>query len=742
MIITNDQNRPVFLPHILAWRDRIANDLWSLTFLDSQGREQCCWRASDLAAKARAIAARLERETAPGEPVLLVFQPGVDFLAGFMGCLWSGRLATPINPPRRNRLIERLVAVATDSGARVALTAADLLGAVDEWRHSSERLGDLRWIAVETLPEEPDLAPAATAADDIAFIQYTSGSTALPKGVMVSHANLIEDMARMEAVWGLDSRATMVSWLPAFHDLGLIFGLLQPLYSGCAAVQMAPNTFLQKPALWLSAVSRYGGTHSAAPSFAYDLCCRRIASEDRVDLSSLVMTMNAAEPINPAVMDRFTEEFQPFGFRREAFAPAYGLAESTLAVTANRTGAAPVVRCFDVDALKAGRVVVLADGAAAGRAMPGSGRPLAGVPIAIVDPETRRRCRPDRIGEIWVGGPTVARGYWRRPEETGATFGATIDGEDSAGPFLRTGDLGTLLDGELFVTGRIKDLIILGGTNFYPHDIERVAQHAHDALRRDNGAAFSIVDDSDGGREQVVLVQELERTRRADDPAPIFQAIVEAVWQSLELAVSRIVLVSPGTVLRTSSGKIQRLANRRAYLDGALSVIAQWQGQTAPALRPVPASERDPIRSDHDPAAIAAAAKRGARPARAERLEHFSTWSENALTVEATALAVWLTGWLADRLNLPAATLDADRGFAEMGLDSIGSTELAFALGDRIGADLPETIAYDYPTIARLVAHVAALGRPAPPPVAPVPAPARPGTDLDDLLTAIERGEA
>jgi len=696
-----------FLPHILHGRAHDPDDRWSFTFLDSQGAERCQWRAAQLASRARAVAAYLMSATRRGEPVLLVFQPGADFFAAFMGCLWSGRLATPINPPRRNRLIERLAAVAADSAARVALTSADLLESTREWRRESEQLGALDWMAVDALQDDPAMVPEAVGAHDVAFLQYTSGSTALPKGVRVSHGNLIEDLARMQGAWALSPDSTMVSWLPAFHDLGLIFGLLQPLYSGCASVQMAPNAFLQNPALWLEAVSRYRGTHSAAPSFAYDLCSRRIAPQDRasLDLGSLAMTMNAAEPINPAVMERFIEDFQPCGFRREAFAPAYGLAESTLAVTANPVGEAPVLRWFDVQALGAGSVSIVDGHATQARLMPGSGRPLPDVDIAIVDPETFRRCAPGRVGEIWVGGPTIAGGYWQRPEETAATFGVRIEGEAHAGPFLRTGDLGVLVDGELFVTGRIKDLIILGGANFYPHDIERAAQNAHQALRRDNGAAFFLEAEPDGdGREQVVLVQELERSRRNDDTTPIFQAIVEAVWQDLEVALSRVVLVAPGSVLRTSSGKIQRLANRQAYLDGKLPVIAQWERRAA-ALRPAAAS---------------------AAPDQA-------------------ALASWVAAWLAERLDLPVAAIEASHGFAEMGLDSLGSTELAVALGRRIGADLPDTIAFDHPTIARLVRHIAQLQPAVCAPASATPASAAPlaaGSDLDDLLSSIERGEA
>ncbi|MBF6618108.1 MAG: aminotransferase class III-fold pyridoxal phosphate-dependent enzyme [Candidimonas sp.] len=665
---------PFFLPHILDQRARSPGDGWWYAFLDSQGKEQCRWMAPELAARARAIAARLMRDTQPGEPVLLVFPAGADFLAAFMGCLWSGRLATPINPPRRNRLIERLVAVATDSGARVALTSEALLGATDEWRVSNEHLGALSWVAIDDLPDQEDLMPADIRAEDTAFLQYTSGSTAMPKGVRVSHGNLLDDLQRMGDVWGLQEKSVMVSWLPAFHDLGLIFGLLQPLYSGCGSVQMAPNTFLQKPLLWLQAMSRFGGTHSAAPSFAYDLCSRRIAVEERagLDLSTMVMTMNAAEPINPAVMDQFVEQFAEYGFKREAFAPAYGLAESTLAVTANPVGQLPVLRYFDTDALADGRVLVVDEAGPATRLMPGSGRALPDVPIAIVDPETLQRCPPDQVGEVWVGGPTIATGYWRRAEESAAAFGATIAQEPEAGGFLRTGDLGAMVDGELFITGRIKDLIILAGANLYPQDIEWVAQRSHAALRRDNGAAFYLEPAASGrGREQVVLVQELERSQRGTAPEPIFAAITQAVWQELEISLSRILLVPPGTVLRTSSGKIQRMANKRAYLAGELTAIAQWEAQ-APVVAEAAASE--------------AAADQG--------LDHHS-------------LRAWLVDWLSQRLNLPAADLQADRGFAELGLDSLASTELAFALEQRLRVPVPETAAYDYPTLARLLAHFA-----------------------------------
>jgi acyl carrier protein len=335
------------------------------------------------------------------------------------------------------------------------------------------------------------------------------------------------------------------------------------------------------------------------------------------------------------------------------------------------------------------------DGAARRTAIAGSGRPLADVTIAIVDPETGRHQPADRVGEIWLGGPTIARGYWRRPEESAATFGVRIAGEDDPIGYLRTGDLGAMIDGELCVTGRIKDLIILSGANHYPQDIERAAQAAHPALRADSGAAFSIA--GDHGAEQVVLVQELERTQRRTDPEPVFSAISTAVWQMLELQVSRIVLVEPGAVLRTSSGKIQRAANRQAWRDGALPVIADWRV----ARQAVPETTRSPPPGD------------------------------------AAALQRWLCEWLSRRLELPLADVRVDRGVGELGLTSVDAVELAGALGAHLGRKLPQTLAFDHPTISAMVAH---LCKPPTAPAAPPPPSPPPGSggDLEELLSMIE----
>ncbi len=699
-----DLTNATTLAQVLARRASGTDPNWSITFLDSTGNEADRWSLGDLETRTRTIAARLGAATAPGDPVLLVFQPGLEFFAGFLACQWSGRLAVPINPPRRNRLLGRLESVVRDCGAKVGLNGPGLLDSVSQWQSTSPVLADIEWHDVDRLDEVLAGQPHDAQPDDVAFIQYTSGSTSQPKGVKVSNRNLMDDMARMADVWAITPDSVMVTWLPAFHDLGLIFGLLQPLFSGCPVVQLAPNSFLQRPGLWLEAITRYRGTHSAAPSFAYDLCCRRIPEDQRaaLDLSSLVMTMNAAEPINPEVFERFATTFAAVGFQRDAFAPAYGLAESTLAVTANPTGHKPVMVRLDTAALENHTIKLAPDGDPSGRVLAGCGAPLPDVPIAIVDPDTQRRLTPDQVGEIWVGGPTIAQGYWKRDDETAATFGVTIDGDTDTAGYLRTGDLGAMIDGELVVTGRFKDLIIINGTNHYPQDIERTAQSAHPALRIDNGAAFSIEDDH--GVERVTLVQEVERTQRKADPAPVFEAVSDAVWRTLEIPIARTVLVDPGAVLRTSSGKIQRLANKQAYLDGKLPIIAEWRATTE-AAADGPAADRD---------------AHGKADGHAD-------------------LTSWIVTWLAKRLDVPVGQIAVDRGFAELGLASIDAAEFAFDLGDHVGRELPETLAFDYPTVARVVGRLSgdtADGRSETPSRR---APVQQGSDLEDLLSAIEQ---
>ena len=519
----------------------------------------------ELDRRARAAAVALRRDAAAGDRILLLHPPGLEFLVAFCGCLYAGTIPVPAYPPRPQQTDDRISAIAADCGAALALTTADAVG----------RLADLG-VPVATLDEvPPDAADLWRAGPQtpstVAHLQYTSGSTSVPKGVAVTHANLLHNLEDLHRGWEHDESSTIVSWLPFFHDMGLVYGLLTPIYAGVPCVLMPPVVFIQRPVRWLQAITRFRGTHAAAPNFAYDHCVRRVKPEDRaaLDLSSWQVAVNGAEPVRPDTIERFTSTFGPCGFRRSTFAPGYGLAEATLKVTAARRGEGPTIAAFSAPALEQRRVAAATPGSAEARPLVGCGAPILETRVAIVDPATRERSAPDAIGEIWVGGPSVAAGYWGADEASAGTFRArTADGD---GPFLRTGDLGFMSGGQLFVAGRIKDMIIIRGQNHYPHDIELTVERSGALVRASGGAAFAIDRD---GEEQLVIVQEVERGLKPPDRAAQIAIIREAIAREHDLHASDVLLLRPGAVPKTTSGKIQRAACRAAYLDGMLAALA------------------------------------------------------------------------------------------------------------------------------------------------------------------------
>ncbi len=692
------------LPDLL-WREADARTRWSLTFLEGAGDGRRI-ELEPFRRQVAALARHLLGITAPGEPVLLLYPPGIDFLVGFMACLAANRPAVPINPPRRNRLIERVDGIIADVGARVALTTAAMLADQAWWREGDLPLARLDWQETDGIvaaaPAWDGAAPAPLGEDDVAYIQYTSGSTSEPKGVVVSHGNLISTMRGMGETWRIGPDSVMVTWLPAFHDLGLIFGLLQPLYAGCATVAMAPARFLQTPSRWLEAITRHRGTHTAAPSFAYELCLRRIPDEQlgEFDLSSLRVAMNAAEPIDPSVMAAFDARFAGCGWSPTTMSPGFGLAEATLGVTGNGVGLAPVVRHLDVHALEAeSRAVPVADGTPGGRTLVGCGRPFRDVEIAIADPATGDRLADGAVGEVWVAGPMIAGGYRNNPAATAEAYGARLSGGEPR--WMRTGDLGFIADGELFITGRFKDMIIIRGVNYYPQDFERAAFRSHPALRPECGAAFSMPARAGGG-ERLAVVLEVERVHRRDDPTPIVAAIRDALWQGFDVAPEIVVLIEPGAVLRTSSGKIRRRATREAWLGGSLPVISTWE-QPSAENSAAPAGNAAPAAPDM------------------------------------ATLRRWLIEWLAEQTGVPADRIDPDESFATYGLDSVAATELALDLGEKLDRELPETLVWDHATPNRLLAHLATLAAPAASPQPTVAAAGSTGRDVDELLSLLEQ---
>jgi acyl-CoA synthetase (AMP-forming)/AMP-acid ligase II/acyl carrier protein len=556
---------------MLRYRAIQQPDQLAFTFLPDGEIEGDRLTYGEMDRLSRAVAAKLQALGLSGERALLLYPPGLDYLTAFFGCLYTGVVAVPAYPPRNQRNTPRIQAVVADAQAVIALTTSEILSKVQSLLGEKTNLGNLQWLVTDNLDHgiEQSWQEPQIDRETIAFLQYTSGSTGTPKGVILSHGNLLHNAAMTYRLMGHSSSSKFVSWLPTYHDMGLIGGILQPLYGGFPCVLMPPAAFLQRPYRWLQAISRYKGTTSGAPNFAYELCVHKIAPEqfNTLDLSCWSVAFNGAEAIRSDTLERFWAKFAACGFRKQAFYPCYGMAEATLMVSGGLKTAPPVLATVQKDALERDQVVEAETDNENVCTLVGCGQTLPEQQIVIAHPETLTRCSPSQVGEIWVFGPSVGHGYWNAKEETEQAFCAYLS-DTGEGPFLRTGDLGFLHDGELFVTGRLKDLIILYGRNLYPQDIERTAEHGHLALRPNCGAAFSVEVDAE---ERLVVVQELE-FRQKPDVEEVAAAIRQAIAEEHEVQVYAVVLIQPGSIPKTSSGKIQRRACRSHFLSGKLDI--------------------------------------------------------------------------------------------------------------------------------------------------------------------------
>ncbi|MDB9433817.1 fatty acyl-AMP ligase [Microcystis aeruginosa] len=562
------------LVELLRYRASSQPERIAYIFLRDGEIEEARLTYGELDQNARAIAAHLQSLEAKGERGLLLYPPGLDFISAFFGCLYAGVVAIPAYPPRRNQNLLRLQAIIADSQARFTFTNAALFPSLEnQWAKDAE-LGAMQWIVTDEIDHHlrEDWLEPTLEKNSLAFLQYTSGSTGTPKGVMVSHDNLLINSADLDGGWGHDQDSVMVTWLPTFHDMGLIYGVIQPLYKGFLCYMMSPASFMERPLRWLQALSDKKATHSAAPNFAYDLCVRKIPPEKRatLDLSHWCMALNGAEPVRAEVLKKFAEAFQVSGFKATALCPGYGLAEATLKVTAVSYDSPPYFYPVQANALEKNKIVGATETDTNVQTLVGCGWTTIDTQIVIVNPETLKPCSPEIVGEIWVSGSTIAQGYWGKPQETQETFQAYL-ADTGAGPFLRTGDLGFIKDGELFVTGRLKEIILIRGRNNYPQDIELTVQNSHPALRPSCGAAFTV---ENKGEEKLVVVQEVERTwLRKVDIDEVKRAIRKAVVQEYDLQVYAIALIRTGSLPKTSSGKIQRRSCRAKFLEGSLEIL-------------------------------------------------------------------------------------------------------------------------------------------------------------------------
>jgi acyl-CoA synthetase (AMP-forming)/AMP-acid ligase II len=547
----------------------------AFVFVPERGDAHAHLTFAELRQRARAVAAILARRGLRGERAVLLFPPGLDFIVAFFGCLAAGVIAVPLMVPRRTSSRDSSAAVIADCSPRIAMTTSELL---EDRADVAERFRDagFDWMTISATDDaaiDSDAAVPPPDRSDVAFLQYTSGSTSTPKGVMVTHDNLLMNLEMIRVGMSNTEHSASVGWVPLYHDMGLMMGVIQPLYLGAMSVLMAPAGFMQRPLNWLRTIHHYRAELTSAPNFAFDLCVSRFRADqmEGVDLSCWKVALNAAEPVHADTITRFAETFAPYGFDAGTMYPGYGLAEATLMVTGGVRGQGSTVRHVSRAALQQGEIAE-PTGTGDVQSLVSCGHCLLNQSIAIVDPDTCRGIVPCQVGEIWVSGPNITRGYWRNQAATVEMFRASI-ADEPADNWLRTGDLGFLDEsGRLFITGRIKDLIIIRGMNHYPQDIERTVQDSHPALRRDWGAAFAITDED--GNERLAVVQEIERTHRKNlDLDEVAARIREAVTRQHEIAIGAIALLPPATLPKTTSGKIQRSLARKLWLEGALDVL-------------------------------------------------------------------------------------------------------------------------------------------------------------------------
>lgn len=659
------------LVDLLRHRAATVGDKQAFCFITDHDREEVV-TYRDLDERARAIGGELQGLAPPGSRAMMLFPPGLDFIAAFFGCLYAGIVAVPVAPPGRNRFAWSAEPIFEAAKPSIVLSTQ---------RHCEEAarsyapgpLLEQSWIAIDTIDRERRHAWRDPQVDSrqTAFLQYTSGSTSAPKGVMLSHANLLHNASLIRPAFGNTSESSAVFWLPLYHDMGLIGGVIQPIYCGGLCTLMAPAAFLQRPILWLDTISRKRATVSGGPDFAFDLCARKIRPEDRegLDLSCWDIAFVGAERVRAQTLERFVAAFSPCGFRRESFFPCYGLAEATLFVSGGPRRTAPTVVQVDGGALGQHEIREVPHDDPASRCLVGCGENLPGQRLVIVDPKTQRLCKDGQVGEIWVQGRSVALGYYDQPEATNKSFCGRI-AETGEGPFLRTGDLGFLRNRQLFVTGRLKDVIIIRGRNFYPEDIEHSVERAYDGLRPGHCAAFAV---DPGDRERLAIVQEVEPRHRNLDTQRALQAIRLAVAVRHELEVYAIALVKAGTIPKTSSGKTRRSESRERYLIGEMEILAEWKADV-------------------------------------EHLEDEEDWEQSSpcpRTVRASEVEEWLTTRIAARMRLAREHVRVTAPFLEFGMSSLDAMEIAADLERWLRRPLSPTAIYNHPTISDLAQWLA-----------------------------------
>ncbi|MBT6176894.1 MAG: FAD-dependent oxidoreductase, partial [Deltaproteobacteria bacterium] len=691
------------LLEILVHRAKTTPDKRAFVFLEDGELKESALTYAELDRRSRSIAAELQARGLQGERALLLYPPGLDFVTAFYACAYAGVIAVPAYPPDPNRIdrtLPRVQAIVDDCSASCVLTTSNIKAMATFLFPQGNSLAQLDWFASDELQnQDPALwkKPKSTA-DTVIFLQYTSGSTGSPKGVVITNKSLLANQEMKRLSCDSNENSVILSWVPFYHDLGLIGGVVHPIYVGATSILMSPMDFLQKPIRWLSAISRYKVTFSAGPNFAFDMCVAKIPPEDRtgLDLQSWTMALVGAEPISAKTLARFTEAFEPHGFKPTAFFQGYGLAEAVLSVSSGAIG--KMHNTLQVNSQDLHKNIVTPASSGDTIEVVSCGLPLTDQEIIIVHSDTLEVLPEMKVGEVWIRGDNVTQGYWNRPESTRETFqGYTREPQE--GPYLKSGDLGFFHDGELYITGRIKELIIIRGQNHYPTDIEETISQLewnHDALRPGNCAAFSVQLD---GQDELIIMQEVEPrlskgnrhksdvddlSRTGAGHQQIMNAMREAVAKVHGIQAHSIFLLWPGSMPKTSSGKIQRReakANYEAkFLEGPSEVIYGW---VRPKKKP------DPIVSRPQPAMATTPTTGGIQLHR--EIQEF------------------LINAIAAKTSQDLDTIDIDTPFSSFGLDSRDAVGLTGELQEWLEIKLGATLLFDYPSIRQLTDNLADL---------------------------------